>query len=146
VLSSADLELHPPRAASGSLDHNKSSSHRGADFGAVYIAVPETAPITGAMSSQKPHLSLISVDGSRHRDRRYYPPPYPPYPPPTPIPEVKFHKFDGSNPKLWVKHCKTYFDVYQTNPSLWVCLASMRLTGSAAVWFQTLQNPTTTMT
>ena len=40
VPSSAHLEFHPPRAAPGSLDHGKRTSHRGADFGAVYTIAP----------------------------------------------------------------------------------------------------------
>lgn len=101
--SSAHLELHPPRAASGSLDHDKGSTHRGADFGAVYTIAREPAPVTGATLSPKPAPTLFQSDSSGHRDRRYYR--YPPYTPLTPFPEVEFHKFDGSNPRLWVKRC-----------------------------------------
>jgi hypothetical protein len=54
---------------------------------------------------------------------------------------VEFHKFDGTNPKLWIKRCETYFDVYHTEPALWVRLASMHLTSSIALWFQTLHDP-----
>ena len=28
------------------------------------------------------------------------------------IPHADFPKFDGSNPKIWVKKCESYFDVY----------------------------------
>lgn len=35
--------------------------------------------------------------------------------------------------------CETYFDIYQIDPGLWVKLAVMRLTGSAALWFQTME-------
>ncbi|CAD6334945.1 unnamed protein product [Miscanthus lutarioriparius] len=44
--SSAHLEFHPSRAAPGSLDPGKQTSHRGADFGAVYTIAPEPAPVT----------------------------------------------------------------------------------------------------
>ncbi|CAD6264603.1 unnamed protein product [Miscanthus lutarioriparius] len=44
VPSSAHLEFHPPRAAPGSLDHDKRTSHWGADFKAVYTIAPEPAP------------------------------------------------------------------------------------------------------
>ena len=107
----------------------------------MYTIAPKTDPVTGATPPQK-SVPLIHTDGSGHRDRRYYHP----YPPLTPFPEVEFHKFDGSNPRLWVKRCETNFDVYQTDPGVWVRLASMRLTGSTALWFQTIHDPVNTMT
>jgi hypothetical protein len=141
VPSSAHLEFHPPRAAPGSLDHGKGLSHRGTAFGAVYTVAPEPAPVTGATQPPKsPPLSLTAI-GCVPGDRRFYPP-YPSY---TLFPDVKFHKFDGTNPRLWIKRCETYFDVYQTEPALWVRLASMRLTGSAALWFQTVQDTISSM-
>ncbi|CAD6224926.1 unnamed protein product [Miscanthus lutarioriparius] len=118
VPSSAHLELLPPRVASGSLDHGKGSTHWGADFGAVYTITPEMALVIGATPPPKSTLVLSHTDGSGYCDRCYYPP-YPPYPPTTPFPKVEFHKFDGSNPHLWIKRCETYFDVYQTDPGLW---------------------------
>lgn len=95
--SSEQLELHPPRAAPGSLDHGKGNTHWGANFGAVYIIAPETAPVTSATPPLKSAPTTFHIDDSGHRDRRYYPL-YPPYPPFTRFPEVEFHKFDGSNP------------------------------------------------
>jgi hypothetical protein len=120
--SSADLELLPPRVTSGSLDHGKSG------FGVVYTVAPTQNPVTGVHTVQKTTHALNSVHGSVHCDHACHSHLYQPCPPKTPFPEVEFHKFDGSNPKLWIKHCETYFDVYQTDQSLWVHLASMRLT------------------
>lgn len=60
-------------------------------------------------------------------------------------PDVEFHKFDGSNPRLWITRCETYFDVCQTDPTLWVRLATMCFTGSAASWFQTMKSTITNM-
>jgi hypothetical protein len=87
--SSAHLELHPHRAAPGSLDHGKGHHHRGADFGAVYTIAPETAPVTGANFPHKHASATVHAAGYGHRDRSYYP--YPPYPPITPFPELEFH-------------------------------------------------------
>jgi hypothetical protein len=139
VPDSAHLESSPHGAASGSLDHGKGSPHRGAAFGAVYTVAPETAPVTGATQLPKSFPSSFPKDDSVFCDRRGYPC-YQAYPPPTnPFPDLEFHKFEGSNPKLWVKRCETYFDVYQIDPGKWVKLATMRLTGSAALWCQTMQ-------
>jgi len=110
----------------------------------VYTTAPAQPLGTGAKSLQTKVSPIHTTVYPEHPDRYYYP--YPIYSTATPFPEVEFHKFDGTNPKLWIKRCETYFDVYQTDPSLWVCLASMRMTCSAALWFQTLSNPTTTMT
>lgn len=56
------------------------------------------------------------------------------------LPNIVFPKFDGLNPRLWVKHYETFFDVYDVDPHLWVSLASMPLVGSATLWLQTLQS------
>jgi hypothetical protein len=106
VPSSARLELLPPQAASGSLDHGKSNTHWGADFGTIYTVVPKMAPVTGAKPIQNTSPVLPFVDGSEQHDQYYYMHTYPSYAHPTPFPEVEFHKFDGRNPKLWVKRWK----------------------------------------
>jgi hypothetical protein len=63
VPSSAHLELHPPRAASGFLDHGKGSSNQGADFGTMYTTVPRTAPVIGATPSPNSPPALFHTDG-----------------------------------------------------------------------------------
>lgn len=140
VLDSGHLESSSKRAASGSLDHGTGSTHRGADFKAVYTITPETTSVTGATHLPKSCPILFPKDDYVHHDWCYYPPTV------TPFPDVEFQKFDGSNSHFWVKRCETYFDVYQTDPSLWVCLASMCLTGSAALWFQAMQSTIGSMT
>jgi hypothetical protein len=58
---------------------------------------------------------------------------------------LTFPKFDGSNPRLWVKCYETYFDVYVVDLFLWVKIASMNLVGSTALWSHTLQHNLCTM-
>jgi hypothetical protein len=145
MLDSAHLELSPQGAASGSLDHGMVSPHRGAAFGAMYTVAPEPAPVIGAMPLPKYSTILFPKDEVMHRDRLCYTP-YP-YPHPTnTFPDMEFHKFDGSNLKLWIKQCQTYVDIYHIDPGLWVKLAIMRLTGSAALWFQTIETTIRSMT
>lgn len=56
------------------------------------------------------------------------------------LPFPKFDGIDGSNPKLWIKNCETFFDVYEVDPHLWIPYSTMHLSGSAALWFQTVQS------
>jgi len=48
-------------------------------------------------------------------------------------------KFDGTNPKLWIKHCDSYFDLYNIPLDNWVKLATINFTGTAAIWMQTIE-------
>lgn len=57
------------------------------------------------------------------------------------MPDLPFPKFDGTNPKLWIKNCETFFD----DPHLWIRYSTMHLTGSAALWYQTVQSTLKTM-
>jgi hypothetical protein len=109
--SSAHLELFPPRAASRSLDHGKLG------FRAVYTIAPAQNPITGATNPPKMFLHNFKLDDTAHCERIMYSPIH------TPIPNLEFPTFDGTNPRLWIKYCETFFDVYSTDPSVWVWLA-----------------------
>jgi hypothetical protein len=55
------------------------------------------------------------------------------------MPQLPFHMFDGDNPRLWIKRCETYFDMYSVEPEAWVKIATMHLTPSVACWFQSLE-------
>lgn len=56
-------------------------------------------------------------------------------------PLVDFPEFDGSCPKLWIRNCESYFDVYSVPDNVKSKLASMRLVGNAAFWAQSLEVP-----
>lgn len=43
------------------------------------------------------------------------------------IPQLEFSRFDGTNPKIWIRRCENFFDVYETPKSHWVKLAAMNL-------------------
>jgi len=55
------------------------------------------------------------------------------------IPQLEFPKFDGSYPKIWMKKCEGYFDIYETPPEYWVKLATMNFSGPAAFWMQSIE-------
>ena len=48
-------------------------------------------------------------------------------------------KFDGTNPKLWIKHCDSYFDLYNIPLDIWMKLATINFTGTATFWMQTIE-------
>lgn len=52
---------------------------------------------------------------------------------------MEIPKFDGMNPKLWKKNCESYFDVYAMPSEVWVKMAVMNFTGSAAFWSQSVE-------
>lgn len=43
-------------------------------------------------------------------------------------------------PKLWLKHCESYFDIYVVPPNMWVKLAIMNFVGFAAFWYLSASN------
>jgi hypothetical protein len=97
--------------------------HWGLGNGVVTTFVP--SPVTGAKPSR--NLSPVaSTPGSST------------VPTATPfqfnhaIPPVDFPEFDGSCPKLWIRNCESYFDVYSVPDNIKSKLASMRLVGNAA--------------
>ena len=79
--SSTHLEFHPTRAAPGSLEHGKQTSHLGADFRAVYTIALEPAPVIGATPTlPKSTPVLLHTYDSGHCDRlhySHYPPSHP---------------------------------------------------------------------
>ena len=75
------------------------------------------------------------------------PPPYPFHPHPIPhnpnpgrIPKLPFPKFDGENPRLWRTRCINNFEMYQTEPHMWVRVAHMHFEGDAARWWQLFES------
>jgi hypothetical protein len=89
--------------------------HRGLGNGVITTFVP--TPVTGA----KPSLNLSSVA---------YTPGSSTVTIATPFqfnhatPPVDFREFDGSCPKLWIRNCESYFDVYSVLDNVKSKLAS----------------------
>jgi hypothetical protein len=53
---------------------------------------------------------------------------------------MKFHQFDGDNPKLWQSRCENYFYMYSVESSMWVRMASMHFDGLVAKWLHSVNH------
>ena len=53
-----------------------------------------------------------------------------------------FPRFEGGEPKIWLKKCGDYFHLYHVPETVWVMSASLHMEENAARWFQvyTLRN------
>jgi len=131
---SAHLEPPPFGATSGLKGgHREQIYHRSSEFGVVFTTTLDPTPVTGAMNlSNSPRVKYEYNDRApvgRHSIPSHHPA----------MPDLPFPKFDGTNPKLWIRNCETFYDVYEVSPRLWIRYATMHLTGSAALWYQTFQ-------
>ena len=118
-------------ATPGPKGHCEELHHRSAGFGGVY-AFPDPPPVTGTMNLTKSSSDFVLGGGSVPSDwqaRALLS---------AAMPDFPFAKFDGTNPKLWIRNCETFFEVYLVDPRLWIRYSTMHLTGSAALWFQTV--------
>jgi hypothetical protein len=113
----------------GPCGHGVDPSHR--RFGSGGGATLEPPPVKGEPSSSTnpPCAYTPHHCASCHGHVNYN----------HPGPQPDFPKFDGSNPKLWIKRCDTYFDLYDVPPANWVKLATINFTGTAAFWMQTIE-------
>jgi hypothetical protein len=48
------------------------------------------------------------------------------------MPRLNFPSFDGSSPKFWQSKCEKYIDMYETEPHMWIKIATMQFEGVAA--------------
>jgi hypothetical protein len=58
---------------------------------------------------------------------------------------MNFPKFDGENPRLWIRNCNDYFETYDVAPRRWIKVSMMHLTGAAARWFPAVEQQVITM-
>lgn len=99
-------------------------SNRGLGHGVVTTNVP--TPVKGAYTT--PPTYALNAESQLYCDMT------------KAIPQFEFPKFDGKYLKLWKKQCESYFDVYAIHPNMWVKLAIMNFTGSAAFWSQLVES------
>jgi hypothetical protein len=55
------------------------------------------------------------------------------------MPKLNFPKFDGENPKLWIKRSQDYFELCQVDSKNWIKIASMYFTKAAARWLESVE-------
>lgn len=131
-LTAAHLAATSLEAASGPERHYFAHAHRGPGHGVVTTLVP--SPVIGA--KMLPNLTPIpfSLAGASNMDTSYGSPNLNAL-----LPQLDFSSFDGSSPKIWIKKCENFFEVYAIPPHLWMKFSTMYFTGSVAFWLQAMK-------
>nr|AAP54660.2 retrotransposon protein, putative, unclassified [Oryza sativa Japonica Group] len=52
-----------------------------------------------------------------------------------PLPKMDFPRFDGSDVRIWLNMCETYFDMYQITQNFKVSAVVLHMSGNAAQWY-----------
>lgn len=53
-----------------------------------------------------------------------------------PIPKMMFPRFEGFEPKIWLRKCVDYFTLFHVPEAVWVTSASLNMEGNASRWFE----------
>jgi hypothetical protein len=56
---------------------------------------------------------------------------------------MNFPIFDGSDPKVWLDNCLSYFDLYQLPKGIWITTATLHLKDNASKWYQAYKHKNT---
>lgn len=125
----AHLGVSVKAGASGQIGHREATLYRGA--GAGFITTPVPTPVKGANHPTN-SFSFTSngFDNAMNSQAGAYS---------YAMPQMDFPKFDGSNPKIWIKKCENFFDIYAVLPEHRVKLAVMNFSGSADFWMQSIE-------
>jgi len=149
--SSAGIFAKPTSAAAlpsagnpvdGPHGHRHDSNHREGAYGPVYTHTH--SPVKGMSadptpsfyrSSSHPHLPMgdpsckWSSEFTRNSTNSGL----------GKLPKIPFPTFDGDNPKLWIRQCENYFDMYDIDTSYWYKIASMHFKVAAGRWLQSVE-------
>ena len=52
------------------------------------------------------------------------------------LPRLAFLKFEGVEPKIWLRKCVDYFALFHVPATVWVTSASLHMEGNASRWFE----------
>jgi hypothetical protein len=55
------------------------------------------------------------------------------------MPKMDFPNFYGTDPKVWLDNCSSYFELYQIPKGMWIRAARLHLKDNAARWYQTFK-------
>ena len=114
-------------------------SHRASGFGVVSALVH--SPVKGEHPLPKPptpksvhqydafhssHEDINRMDSRRTHNAK--------------LPKVNFPVFDGDQPKVWLRDCLDYFDLYEVDPNSWVRVARMHLVAAAKRWYNSVES------
>lgn len=128
----AHLVTSPSGAASGPNGHCDATNNRGSGYGVVTTLQPP--PVTGANPtfdlSLVPALPVNSVSPASSKVAVNWA---------SLMPRVDFPEFDGRNPKIWQHKCESYFELYAVPFNMWIKLATLNFTHSAAFWLQSVE-------
>lgn len=114
----------------GLVGHGVETSNRGSGNGVVTTPVP--TPIIGMRTPKTLILMALPFVHPYTSDMSYYHLNHA-------LPPVEFPEFDGSSPKLWIKKCNNYFDIYAVPEFLKSNTAQMHFSGNADFWAQSLE-------
>ena len=132
VSSPVHLGVAASAGTSGKIVHGNDHQHQSVGAGVVTILVPP--PVTGARHPQNlspvPFIGFGSKFATPGSFRATFG---------NDVPHLEFPRFDNTNPKIWVKRCETYFDVYEVLEFYRVKLATMNFTGSVDFWMQSIE-------
>jgi hypothetical protein len=59
------------------------------------------------------------------------------------MPKMNFPIFDGSDPKVWLDNCLSYFDLYQLHEGMWITAATLHLKDNASKWYRAYKQKNT---
>jgi len=129
VSAPAHLGASADAGTSGQNGHRLDHHHRSVGAGVVTTLAPPPVTDAGRFSNLSPvpfcgfdSIGSIQSSGLGHA-----------------IPPIEFARFDGSNPKIWINRCESYFDVYDLPSDYWVKLATINFRGSAVFWMQSIE-------
>jgi hypothetical protein len=55
------------------------------------------------------------------------------------VPKLNFPRFDGENPRLWISHCESYFEMCPLELDRWIKLATMHFQGASSHWLMSVE-------
>lgn len=126
------FERSPKAAEAGQGGLRSSTAARGTGLGAAAPYIPP--PARGIPEQNRPNSSFSSL---LHREKRSGSSSSSGHGKP---PSVDFPRFDRENPKLWQTRCVDYFEMFDTDPDLWIAVAAMQFEGPAARWLSSVQH------